>query len=326
MNTLAIQKKYTDIRNSLRGFSSKEFLVFLFFLLISAAFWFMSTLNDIYEREYAISVEIVDVPSNIVITESLPDTIRVTLRDKGFVQLSYEFSDKWKNIKLRFGSYANSKGRGIVSMNEISKILKPILESTTSITAIKADRWDFYYSHGTMKKVPILVEGQLVPAPNYYISRTVMTPDSATVYASDNLLDSIRAVYTTPVNITGLNRSTTNEVTLQHINGAKVEPKRASMTIITDQMTELILNVPIKVANVPEGTMVKLFPARVDVRVAVGLKHSTQVRPEMFTIEADYNDIVGSTSDKVGIRITTQPKGIVRASLTVNKVDYIVEQ
>ena len=54
MDTLHWQHKYKDTRDFLLRLLNKEFLVFLFFLLVSTAFWFMTTLNETYEKEIKI--------------------------------------------------------------------------------------------------------------------------------------------------------------------------------------------------------------------------------------------------------------------------------
>jgi hypothetical protein len=313
------------MRDSLPVFSSKEFLIFCFFLAISATFWFLSTLNDTYEKEYPLRVEITDIPHNVVITEPLPDTIRVVLRDKGYSLLEYAFNNTLRPIHLRFAYYAKAGGKGSITQNDIQKILKSRTLETTSITAVKSDRWDFYYSYGEMKKVPIVVEGQLLPAPNYFVTRTVLTPDSASVYAATSALDTIKAVYTEPQNIVDIKESATHHVALQKIIGARIEPSTVRMSLIAEQMTEVTVSVPVTPVNVPEGVMLKTFPARVDVKVTVSLSSASQIKPELFNVVADYNDLSASPSEKLKVKIMVQPRGIVRAALKTNKVDYILE-
>ena len=313
------------MRNSLLEFSSKEFLIFLFFLFVSATFWFLSTLNDTYEMEYPVRIEITDIPKNIVITESLPDTIRVTLKDKGFNLLQYAVGDELRTIQLHFSQYSKPKGKGGFNQNDIQKILKGRLMATTTITSVKSDKWDFYYNYGAMKRVPIIVEGQLIPATNYYVTRTVLTPDSASVYATTEALDTIKAVYTEPQNISDIKESSTHTVSLQSIVGARVEPRTITMSLIAEQMTEVTLQLPIKSVNVPEGKSLKTFPARVEVKVTVGLSRINIIKPELFNVVADYEDLPTNPNDKLPIKIVTQPRGIVRAHLKTNMVDYLLE-
>lgn len=322
---MQISKTYKDLRNSLPEFSSKEFLIFLSFLAVSATFWFLSTLNDTYEREYPVKIEITDIPHNIVITEPLPDTIKVTLRDKGFNLMEYAINDVLRPIHLRFAQYAKAGGKGSISAADIQKIMKSRTMQTTSITSVKSDRWDFYYNYGAMKKVPIAIYGQVMPATNYFITRTVFTPDSVTVYASTDALDTINVVYTTPLNLTGIKESSTHSVGTQKITGARIEPSTVSMSLIAEQLTEVIINAPIRPVNVPEGIALKTFPARVDIKVTAAVARISQVKPELFSVVADYNDISANPNEKLKVKIMVQPRGIVRATIKDNKVDYILE-
>ena len=76
------------IRGFLFTLVNKEFLIFLFFLLLSGIFWLLMTLNETYEMEFKIPVKVVNIPKNVVLTSDETDTAKVTLRDKGLVLLS----------------------------------------------------------------------------------------------------------------------------------------------------------------------------------------------------------------------------------------------
>ena len=75
---------YKNIRNFLFGFLNKEFLIFLFFLALSAIFWLMMALNETYEREITVPMSLTNVPKNVVLTTEMDSTVKVTVRDKGF--------------------------------------------------------------------------------------------------------------------------------------------------------------------------------------------------------------------------------------------------
>ena len=90
------------VRNFLFSGLNKEFLIFLFFLALSGAFWLMMTLNETMEREYKIPMRLVGTPRNAVITGDLPDTVRITVRDKGFTLITYAF----RPLNFKFNNYA----------------------------------------------------------------------------------------------------------------------------------------------------------------------------------------------------------------------------
>ena len=81
---------FSTLSKLLFGTVNKELLIFLFFLALSGIFWLMMTLNETYEKELCVPVRLTDVPRNVVVTGDLPDTVRITVRDKGFTLVTYE--------------------------------------------------------------------------------------------------------------------------------------------------------------------------------------------------------------------------------------------
>ena len=325
MDKLQWQHKYKDTKDFLFSMLNKEFFVFLFFLLVSAAFWFLSTLNETYEKEVKVAVTITDIPQNIVITEGLPDTIKVTLRDKGFNLIKYTFSDNIRPIRLQFALYAKTNSKGSVTPAEIQKIIRNRLDESTTIVTVKADHWDFFFCHGNKKRVPILLNGTITAKQNYYINHISLIPDSVTVLGETEALDTINAVHTNAVTLTNVSESTSRTVTLKRIKGTKLDKETTTLNISADQLTEVIVRVPIRTENVPAGISLKTFPAQVDIRVAVGVKNSNTIRPEMFSVVADYKDLSAEPNAKIRLKITVQPRTVVKAYIIQPTVDYLLE-
>ena len=92
------------MRKFLLAFANKKFLIFLFFLFLSTIFWLSIALNEVVEKEISVPIRLVNVPQNAVITTPLPDSVRVTLRDKGFALLSYLYGDKLHSIAISYQS------------------------------------------------------------------------------------------------------------------------------------------------------------------------------------------------------------------------------
>lgn len=325
MDKLQWQHKYKDTKDFLFSILNKEFFVFLFFLFVSTAFWFLSTLNETYEKEVKVSVTITDIPQNIVITEGLPDTIKVTLRDKGFNLIKYTLSNNIRPIRLQFALYAKANGKGTVTPSEIQKIIRNRLDESTTIVTVKAEHWDFFFCHGNKKRVPILLNGTITAKQNYYINHTSLIPDSVTVLGETEALDTIDAVHTNTVTLTNVSESTSRTITLKRIKGTKLERNTTTLNISADQLTEVIVRVPIRTENVPAGISLKTFPAQVDIRVAVGVKNSNTIRPEMFSVIADYKDLSAEPNAKVRLKITAQPRTVVKAYIIQPTVDYLLE-
>ena len=109
---MSFRSVWRAVREFLFTKTSKEFLIFMFFLALSGAFWLSLTLNETYEREFAVPVSVIGVPKNAVLTSDEVDTVRVTIRDKGIFLVSYKYGDAHKRINLPFHNLRTTTARG----------------------------------------------------------------------------------------------------------------------------------------------------------------------------------------------------------------------
>ncbi len=314
------------VKNFLFSVLNKQFFVFLFFLLLSAVFWFILTLNETYEKELKIPVRFVNVPRNVVITSAAVDTIRVTVRDKGWILFSYLYGEKRHELKLNFKNYDRGNGGGIVSASEIKRALEQRLESSSKITAIKPEKLEFFYNNGERKRVPVKWTGRIIPEQLYFISQVEYTPDSVDVYAPKDKLDSIRYVNSEPLNYVGFHDTLTVDCRLAHDTDVKVMPDHVSISFFTDVLTEENISVPVQCINLPKGKVLRTFPAKVQVHFVAGAGMIRSLHPEDFVVVADYAEIAEKHSDKCNLYLNTVPQGISRAKLNTKQVDYLIEE
>ena len=305
---------------------NKEFLIFLFFLALSGAFWLSLTLNDTYEQEFAVPVAVVDVPKNAVLTSDEVDTVKMTIRDKGIFLISYYYGDYLKNIRIHFRSHSHNNGTGTIAAQELQKIVYSRLFSSSKILSTKPDKLEFYYSYGTKKKVSVRWSGRVIPEELYFISRVEYSPDRVTIYASEEKLDSINMVYTEQLNYANFRDTLSVNCRLSKIKSVKMVPDHVQVNFFTDVLTEeRIEGIPVQGINMPEGKTLRTFPAKVAVNFVTGVNVYRNLRPQDFTVVVDYNDIKNNPSEKCDIHLKDVPSGISRARLETTQVDYLIE-
>ena len=314
------------IRNYLFSKFNRELLIFLFFLFLSGVFWLSLTLNETYEQEFAIPVTITDVPKNAVLTSDEVDTVRMTIRDKGIVLAAYHYGDYLRNIQFSFRNYTRNNGTGLIAAQDIQKTIYQHMLSSSKIVSMKPEKLEFYYNYGTKKQVPVRWNGRVIPEELYFISRVEYSPDSITVYASDEKLDSINMVYTEPHNYANFRDTLIVNCHLSKLRGVKMVPDHIQVSFFTDVLTEeRIEGIPIEGINMPEGKVLRTFPAKVSVTFVTGVSVYRNLRPENFTVVADYQEIKQNPSEKCRIYLKDVPAGISRAKLETTMVDYLIE-
>lgn len=306
--------------------TNKDLLVFLFFLGLSGIFWLSLTLNETYEHEFVIPVSVVDIPKNAVLTSDEVDTVKMTIRDKGIVLMAYQYGDYLKRLRVPFKNYTRNNGSGSVPASELQKLLYHHLVSSSKIISSKPEKLEFFYNYGTNKKVPVRWSGRVIPEELYFISRVDYSPDSVTVYASDEKLDSINMVYTETLNYANFRDTLSITCQLAKLKGVKMVPDKVKINFYTDVLTEESIDgIPIMGINLPEGKVLRTFPAKVTVSFVTGVSVFRSLRPEDFTVVADYNEIKRHPSEKCRLSLKDVPQGISRAHLDVTLVDYLIE-
>ena len=190
---------YKNIRNFLFGFLNKEFLIFLFFLALSAIFWLMMALNETYEREITV------------------------------------YSRRIRPVRINFGAYANKQtGYGLVPTADIQKLVYQQLMGSSKILSVNPDKLDFYFNFGASKTVPVRMDGSVTPGKSYYLASMRFWPDKVTVYASKKMLDSIRYVKTEPIRIVNFEDTVIREVPIARMQGVKCVPSTVRIGLYPD--------------------------------------------------------------------------------------------
>ena len=315
----------TAVRDFLFNTFNKEFLIFLFFLMLSSAYWLMSVLNDTMEREIEIPVQLVNVPKNVIVIGDSAINLKVVVRDKGYAIATYMYGDRIKPVNISFTSYSRSD-KVFVTNLELQKIVRDQLYGSTKLVAIKPDHLDVPYNLGLRKLVPVKLLGNIDTSGNYYLARVEFSPESVYVYASNHLLDSITAVYTSRQNIQEVADTVTRTIPLKRIDGVKFVPSSVKMTLYTDIMTEVTTTIPVSAINVPDGYVLRTFPSQIQVKYVIGASEYKKIDEHDFKVVADYSTTEDGSTPKCQLRLLKFPRTAHNPVLESSEVDYLIEQ
>ncbi len=311
------------VRNFLFSGLNKEFLIFLFFLALSGAFWLLMTLNETMEREFKIPMRLTGVPGNAVITGELPDTVRVTVRDKGFTLVTYDF----RPLVFRFSNYADEdEGKGVIPLTDVQKQVLSQMYGSSKLLQVKPGAFDFYFTYGTSKKVPVVFRGKITTSKSYYLAHTEFYPSIVTVYANKQQLDKLQTVEIEPFNYRNLQDTIRQAVKIRKIRGVKIVPSTVRLSVYPDVLTEEAIEVPITAINMPPGMVLRTFPSKVTVRFTIGASLFRTIKPSLFKVVVDYEELAANPSDKCTLQLRSVPRSVSKASLEIDRVDYLLEQ
>ncbi|MBQ9356403.1 MAG: YbbR-like domain-containing protein [Prevotella sp.] len=305
----------------------KEVLVFLFFLALAGIFWLLTTLNESFEQEIRVPVRFTNVPTDVTLTSGDADTLRFNVRDKGISLVTYLYSSASQPLVIDFKRYAQPNGTGTVPAADLLRLLARRLPASATPLSVKPEQEVFYYNYGERKKVPVSYQGQVEPDPLYFISEVKYSTDSVTVFASREKLDSITRVYTEPLHCVGFSEPLTVNANIQRITGVKVMPPAVTIKFVTDVLTEVSIDdVPVVGINMPQGKVLRTFPAKLKVSFVTGIRNYQSISASDFLIVADYDELSTDSSSQCNVYLRGQPSGLQRVHLDVDRVDYLIEE
>ena len=288
---------------------NRNFLVFLFFLALSAAFWLFLTLNDEYEKDFAVSIRLRGIPENVVITTNLPPVFHVVLKDRGSQLLHYKYAGL-PILTIDFKNYDQQSGHVVLSLSDITKVLIQKLPVTTKLISYKPDKIEYYFNNGLNVRLPVQLRASLKPERLYGISSIRIIPDSVTVYATQEILDTLRGATTVPIYLSNLSESQQRSIDLAKVRGVKFEPASVKLRINVDQMTEKTVLVPVKWVNFPASKTLRTFPSKVKIIFQVGMSMYRKITADDFTLVVNYADLLKETDGNVHLALKSIPVGV----------------
>ena len=310
--------------NDIKSSKSRSILLYLGFVLISAILCCFLTFNKILTIDLKMKVIVIWTPDNVRFISNVPDTISVSVNDKGSAFVKYMFKPT-PVLELRFTDYASADGVFKVDAAQLKKlILRQLLRGTT-VSSVLPDNINAKYTDGPGIKVPVVVDIEVEPELLYMQNGPITkSVDSVMVYGDPKTLAEISEVYTYHIKADKLTDTLYRKVSIAPLRGAVVEPRSIEVVVPIEKMVSQRQKVQIAVRNTPPGVKVIVFPSSVEVSYRAPL--STQKRQAEVTVVVDYNAIDASNTNKVAVQMGEAPAVFTDFKLSVDSVEYIIEK
>ena len=318
-------KLWNKIRERLRESPRmRSILLYLFFVVISAIFWSFLTFNSDVQLDIEVPVEM-SKPNNVHLLARVPDTLTVTIRDRGYRVLSYMFH-KTPKVVLRFSDYSDGNSVFKIDQSHLKKALSTVLNKHANIISVLPESINIKFTDLPGKKVPVKTDIQVEPREDYTLyGALIQSQDSVLVFSDAKTLSEINQVYTYHVEEKDLTDTLRRRVNIAPINGAVIEPRAIDIVVPIEKLKTQTHNVKIVVRNAPHGVKMLLFPS--DVQVTYRSPVSRIKDDAGITAVVDFNEVdFSSPSNKVKVMIGEIPAAYQDVKLSHDSVEYIIEK
>lgn len=314
------------VRDLLLSHRSREFLIFLFFVFVSFCFWLLQVLNDDYETEFSVPLRLKNLPGDVVLTSEPPDELRIGVKDRGTVLANYMLGRTFYPVTIDYEDYANGGSQVRIPVSTLTKKISSQLNQSTRLLAVRPDTVTYVCVKGKAKKVPVRLHGETGLDRQYYVCDIACSPDSVTVYAPQEILDTITAAYTQPLSLKNATDTVRRRVTLAKVPGAKFTPTWSDVTIQVDMYSEKTVEVPVRGIDFPADKVLRTFPSKVQVTFQVGLSRFKSVTADDFLVGVPYETILADRKEKCELQLKSAPRYAKHVRISPKEVDYLIEQ
>ena len=304
---------------------NREVLIFALFLLVAIVFWFLQTFRESTTAQLRFKLHITNIPKNVILTSEIPDEVEATVSGRGFSILEYLTKTPHHQIDIDYSAYLNDDGVFVVDQAAWRKILSETLGQDLGLVAVSPSLLELYHSTGDHKYVPVVFEGQVKVDAQHVLCDIIVQPSYVDVYAPEAQFDTITAIRTRNLRLTGLKDTVETTVALQPPVGVKCVPDSVSVSVCVDLYTTKTLRLPIYCENIPVDKVLRTFPMTAEVTFRVSATRYDEITEDDFSLVVDY-EAIKPDDEKAKLVMRAQPELIGNVQWTPKEVDYIIEQ
>ncbi|MEH6771383.1 YbbR-like domain-containing protein [Maribacter arcticus] len=310
------------------GLKKRKVKVFLIFLLCASLAWLINKLSQTYTSNTTFNITYVNIPSEFLLANTPKKELQVRLKAVGFQFLGYHL--KAKEIQLDVSKVMHKDESYYLTSDQIRIQLEAQLNNYSTLTDFDSDVIYFDFTSLKSKKVPVRAMIELTFAANHILEGPMLLqPDSIQISGPKSQIDTINVIETELLKIDDLNNSFSNDVALKlpkQLNGITLSNDFVRVIGNVVKFSELVIEVPVTVINLPPGIKVRTFPEIVEVRCQGTLERLKELEAKDFEVVADYSKVSSETGNRLSVRLKQYPKTLNNAMIDTNEIEFILRR
>jgi hypothetical protein len=316
----------------------KKYLVFLFFVLLSAFAWYIRALGDNYITEIRYPVKYANFPPNRILSKSPPAFLNIQVRADGFTILSYKLKLK-RALRFDVNSFSlyslteDSTSVYLLTRNINERLTTALNETNKNLEILDISPDTLFFNFSRLRKRNIAIKAAIIKNELMFARQHMLNgepyiiPDSVVVSGPSSMLDTLKYIYTEPIELE--NEADTIEKT-RHLKTfderVTYSLNKVKVVIPIDRFTESEYEIPIDAVNVPENLVIKTFPNKIRINYLITLSNFNKVTSGSFHAFVDYNSIDIDINPKLKIELDSLPAMVQNVKIKPAYVEFLIEK
>jgi hypothetical protein len=298
---------------------------------ISTVLWFLNALNKYYETTINYPVHYSNLPEGLYLASTPPQALELIVEAHGFTLLRRKLNLDFIPIELDVqrmllsAEKLDSRSYRVSTVTLLGKISDQ-LSSEIKLLEVRPLSLILELDGLTTREVKVVPDVEIDFAPQYNLSAAIkVEPAFVMVTGPVSVIDTLKTIRTQRQKLSRIDKTSTLSVPLATSGSLKSVPEKVSVTIPTEEFTEKVLVVGVKITGKPENTSIKLFPSEVKLSFLVGLKNYSSITPENFEATIPYSDL-NSSSVNATVKVTRYPDFVYDVKCSPPAVEFLIEE
>ena len=296
----------------------RDWTVFLLSLLLALSIWLLHNLALNYTDFVSVSVIARSGIDGRAEVSANSSEVVARCRCEGFNLLGMKMrGDKPRVIDFKAEDFHYLGGDSyFLTAKELQGYAHELFEDGSTVEFFLTDTVFFRFSAVSCKKVPVILNGEFIPAPQYMIVGGLrLEPDSVTVYGEPSALSSLDGVLTAKLSATGLDRDRNGVLKLNRIKGLRYSAESVSYSANVVRYVDITVNASVRIDNKPSDVDMVAVPPVVKARLSCAFPFASD--PSASAVfYVDYNDYVKSLAGNCPVKLR---------NVGAEVLDYVVE-
>jgi hypothetical protein len=299
--------------------------IFIVFLICSALIWLISKLSETYTQRVSFELSFINSPDSLLLTGTSKESVDVRLSASGFGFLGFNFGRNALNIDL-------SKVRGagdsyFVNRAAYEKQIESQIPGSMSLLEVDRDTLFVYFERLHSKEVPVVSDLRVELAQNHILEDSLhISPSSVTIKGPKTEIDGVEEIHTLSQSLQNVSQDFNVKIDLANLQGLEntsFEQNSVEVSGKVFRFSEQMIEIPVRVINLPAGVEIKTFPHAVSVLCKARIDRLKTLRAAEFDLVADFNS-ARADEKLLEPQLRHRPEGVYDAKVMDKEVEFIL--
>jgi YbbR domain-containing protein len=308
----------TTLSKKIQRLWSKEWVLKFISLCLAALLWYYVGGEDVVEKNIMVSVEVINLPNDLIISNKYKKEIEVTVRGPRSVILEMGKDQSSRQIDL-------SRATPGTKVEHIENTSVPVRRGV-EVLRVQPSTIILSLDNLIKKEIPVKAETTGDVSPGYELIDLKIDPKTITINGPETILSRVDVLKTTPINLQGLFESVQLQIPLeldQRIIDLIGETSvTADITIVYDTVEKVVENVPVNVAPVLNVQEVTPPSVTVTLKIPKLIYRKNMDFSSLFSVTAVPLE-EGEVAEKLRVQVTPMSELIVPLEIVSIKPEFV---